>query len=240
MALRTVLAAHPFVSGPLAAMFAGLSHLRGKRVFHPHGVGFTAMLQPVAGAPTGAELFDRDAPVAAVARLSRSLGLPESFHDPCGLSFRVPDAYGPHSHQDFLLVTSACGRVGRHLLMPSAAFAGRPYSSLLPYRVDGATSIVGAEALTRSPGPTLAELRNGDSVALSFAITIARPGGPWRKVAELRLEERMPAAATEGLSFNPANCGGGIEPVGFLNDLRPAAYRGSQKGRSAGATRSSA
>jgi hypothetical protein len=233
MALRTMLATHPFVSGPLAATFASLSHLRGKRIFHPQGVGFAALLEPVAGAPTGATLFDRVEPAAAVVRLSRSLGLPESLPDPCGLSFRVPDAYGPHSHQDFLLVTSAHGRVARHLLMPSAAFAGRPYSSLLPYRVGESRSIVGAEALTRSPGPTLAELRHGEGVELSFAITLADPGGPWRKVAELRLEERMPEAATESLSFNPANCGGGIEPAGFLNDLRPSAYRGSQKGRSA-------
>lgn len=180
---------------------------------------------------TGAELFDRGEPAAAVVRMSRSAGLPESLPDPCGLAFRVPDAYGRGRHQDFLLVTSGYAPVARHLLLPSGGFADRSYSSLLPYRVGGEHLLVGAEPLDATEGLTLAELREREYGDLTFALTLATPTGPWQRVARLRLEERLPPAATERLRLSSAHSGGGLEPATFLNALRPAAYRGSQAGR---------
>lgn len=163
-------------------LFKGLSRLRGKRVFHPFGVGFEARLTPV-GEPSGAAAFDREA--GAVVRLSRAIGLPEALPDPCGLAFRIPDAYGPGRHQDLLLVTSAAPPGGRHTLMPSRGFADRPYSSVLPYRLRGETVMLGARALAPAPGPKLEDLSEGGAAAPDFEIRVAGIGGEWRPVARL-------------------------------------------------------
>jgi hypothetical protein len=224
---------HPIVAGATATFFGGLSRLRRKRIFHPRGVGFEATLTPDGTTRAGCELFDRDSPVEALVRLSRSLGLPEWLSDPCGLALRVPNAYGPDRHQDILLVTSGRAPLARHMLLPNRGFAARSYSSLLPYRIDGQAMLVGAEPSGPCPGPRVAELRSRQRADLSFAITLATPRGDWREVARLTLGRRLPAAETEALRFNPARSGGGIEPIGFLNGLRPPAYRGSQEGRRA-------
>jgi ferritin-like metal-binding protein YciE len=225
------LASNPLVAATTAALFSGLSRLRGRRIFHPHGVGFMGTLVPVGAGRTGAALFDGAEQVPAVVRLSRSVGLPENLRDPCGLAVRVPDAYGRGLHQDFLLVSSSLPPVARHLLLPSGGFSDRPYSSLLPYRLGGQTVLVGAQPLDSASNLTLAELRDRDRADLGFAITLAHPAGEWREVAELRVEGRLPGVVTERLRMNPAHSGGGLEPIGFLNALRPAAYRGSQEGR---------
>lgn len=221
----------PVLFSTVAGTFSGLSRLRGRRIVHPHGVGFEARLYPRGEGATGSRLFDGAEPVPAVVRLSRSLGLPEALADPCGLALRVPHAYGDDQHQDFLLVTSARRPVARHLLLPARGFSARTYSCLLPYRIGESLMLVGAEPVDRPPGPSLAELRERERAGLSFAITLATPSGTWREVARLELGARLAPEAVEALRFNPAHAGGGIEPVGLLNDLRPAAYRGSQEGR---------
>jgi hypothetical protein len=221
----------------LAGAFERLSRARGKRIFHPFGVGFAATLEAVrdggasvrAGEPS--LLFLRE-PVAAKVRLSRALGLPEWLPDPCGLALRVPDAYGPGRHQDLLLVTSALVPVGRHLPLPSRHFLDRPYSSLLPYRLRGELLLLGA----RGAGPTgqapkLADLRRRQTGELAFELLVASLAGEWRPAARLTLGERLPPKETERLGFDPTNTGGGLELAGLLNRLRGPTYRGSQEGR---------
>lgn len=212
----------------MKALFRSLSRLRRKRVFHPFGVGFEALLTPL-GEPTGAEVFDREA--KALVRLSRSAGLPEALPDPCGVAFRVPDAYGPGEHQDLLLVSSAAPPGGRHTLLPSRGFADRPYSSVLPYELRGETVMLGARALGPAPGPKLGDLRERETVALEFEILLAGLTGEWRPVARLALGERLPPELTERLHLDPTNTGGGLELVGLLNKLRGPAYAASQEGR---------
>jgi len=86
-------------AGPVAALtastFGALSRLRGKRIFHPHGVGFAGRLTPHLTEWSGAELLAGPEPRPVIARLSRSLGLPGPFPEPLGLALRAPDAYGP-------------------------------------------------------------------------------------------------------------------------------------------------
>lgn len=55
--------------------------------------------------------------------------------------------------------------------------------------------------------------------------------GHWRQVAVLRLGTRLPADRVEELNFSPAHTGGGLEPIGFFNRVRPPAYAASQEGR---------
>jgi hypothetical protein len=216
-----------------AGGFGALSRLRRKRIFHPHGVGFAALLRPLpAGAETGAAVLEEESEV--VVRLSRALGLPEWLPDPCGLAVRVPDAYGSGRHQDVLMVSSGCGRVGRHALLPARDFLARPYSTLLPYSLGEETVLIGARGITGAgPGPKLGELRRRDRAGLDFELLLAGVGGGWRPVATLSLRQRLPAERTERLGFDPTNTGGGLELAGPINRFRGPSYRGSQAGRDA-------
>lgn len=230
----------------LASAFERLSRARRKRIFHPFGVGFAARLEPVGGGGGGAARaggvapsaggepslpFLRE-PVEAKVRLSRALGLPEWLPDPCGLALRVPDAYGEGRHQDLLLVSSALAPVGRHLPLPSRHFVDRPYSSLLPYRLDGGLLLLGAHYLGASgQSPKLADLRQRQAGELNFELLVASLTGEWRPVARLALGERLPPEETERLGFDPTNTGGGLELAGLVNRLRGPSYRGSQDGR---------
>jgi hypothetical protein len=214
------------------SVFRSLSALRGKRVFHPHGVGFAATFTPHAAASTGTSIFDEQGPGTAIVRLSRAAGLPEPVPDALGLAIRIPDAYGAGRHQDFLLVTSGRLPVGRHLLLPARGFLGRTYSSLLPYRAGGRLVLVGAlPSHADGAGPGLARIRRGAAAGLAFKLALASPWGGWTEVATLALGQRLPDRAVEDLRFDPSNTGGGIELAGLLNRLRRPAYRGSQEGR---------
>ncbi|HEX3174981.1 MAG TPA: hypothetical protein VHQ43_12290 [Solirubrobacterales bacterium] len=183
-----------------AELFRGLSHWRGRRAFHPYGVGFAGELERLdGGAALPAEIGGE-----AIVRLSRSLGAPEWLPDPCGLALRVPDAYGPGSHQDLLLASSGQAPLARHLLLPSRGFYDRPYSSILPYRLAGKMVVMLAlPKRGRGAGPLLAELRERDRGDLEFELAIASLRGAPRPVARLHLGHRLPADPTERLDFDP-------------------------------------
>ncbi len=224
-------------AGALAGLFERLSRARGKRIFHPFGVGFAATLEPVGGdgasaGRVGPPLPFLREPVEAKVRLSRALGLPEWLPDPCGLALRVPDAYGEGRHQDLLLVSSALAPIGRHLPLPSRHFLDRPYSSLLPYRFRGELLLLGARrAGAAGQSPKLADLRQRQTGEVDFELLVASLAGEWRPVARLALRERLPPEGTERLGFDPTNTGGGLELAGLVNRLRGPSYRGSQDGR---------
>lgn len=212
----------------MKALYRNLSRLRGKRGFHPFGVGFAARLTPLGGGLEGTA-FGRES--ETLVRLSRSLGLPEALPDPCGLALRVPDAHGPGRHQDLLMVSSALPPGGRHALLPSRGFCDLPYSSLLPYRLGGRTVVLGARALAPRPGPKLEDLAERRVGGLEFELRAAGLTGGWEPFARLSLAERLAPERSERLCFDPTNTGGGLELVGLLNRLRGPAYAASQEGR---------
>jgi hypothetical protein len=221
----------PTLAAPVARMFRGLSRWRGKRIFHPKGVGFAATLTPLPAGRVGAVALDT--PSKPIVRLSRSLGLPEPLPDPCGLAFRIPDAYGEGRHQDVLLVSSAQAPLARHMILPSRGFLDRPYSSLLPYRLDGELVVLIAKGVGDGRGPLLADLRGRERGGLEFELGLATLAGRWRPVARLALGERLADEETERLALDPTNTGGGLELVWWLNRLRGPSYRASQEGRRA-------
>jgi hypothetical protein len=207
-----------------------LSHLRGRRIFHPFGVGFHGRLIPVAGASTGATALDEESEI--LVRLSRALGLPEWLPDPCGLGLRIPDAHGPGRHQDILLVSSGSAPLARHTISPARGFLDRPYSSVLPYELGGELVMLGAGAAgAAGRGPTLADLRMSERAELDLELLLADMRGEWRPVARLELGRRMPPEETERLELDPTNTGGGLRLAGLVNRLRGPSYRGSQEGR---------
>ena len=217
------------VGAAAARVLEGLSRLRGKRIFHPHGVGFEGLLTPLDERSVSAIALEREA--AVIVRLSRSLGLPEWAPDPCGIGLRIPDAYGAGRPQDILMVSSARRPVARHAPLPSRGFADRPYSTLLPYEVEGRLILIGARAAATGPGPRVADLRAREQAGLDFVLEIAGLADRWRPVARLSLRRRLPAEETERLDLDPTNTGGGLRLAGFLNRVRGPSYRGSQVGR---------
>ena len=167
------------------------------------------------GGDHGAPLFDVPGEHRAIARLSRSVGLPKPLPDILGIALRVLDAHGPKRDQDFLLVTSVDLPVLHHLILPGPLGPyGQSYSCVLPYRVGDRLRLVGA--VPRRP---------------DFDLAVAPVAGRWTPVGRIRLGEKLSQEASFQLRFNPWNCGGGIRPTGPFQGIRDPAYRGSQEAR---------
>jgi len=158
--------------------------------------------------------------------------VPRPLPDLLGMSIRVPDAYGRGLHQDFLLVGSADRPVLHHLFLPARDVQQRPYSSSLPYRAGPERFIVGALPHPDSPHPAgeteLERVRIAAATGcLRFQLAVAAPMARFTPVAELHVAAPLPTAA-EALRFLPLNAGGGLEPLGLLNEMRRYAYPMSQ------------
>lgn len=234
-AFRPVGRATPVVEGTAgvvaAAVTGAASAVRRKRVFHPDGVASRATLQ-VTGAHHGARLLDEAGTHEAVVRLSRGAGLPEWLPDFLGFALRVPDAHGAGQHQDLLLVSSLSRPGLRHALLPARSFGHERYSTLVPYRVGGRTVLFGARRLAdgAADGTRVQDLRDG-ATALRFALELAELRGPWEPIGVVELGAALAESDGRALRFDPANTGGGIEPVGVVQAVRRLAYRSSQAAR---------
>lgn len=210
------------LSGISAAVFAGLSAARRKRIFHPRGVTFEGTVIFHEGNPLpfgGAE--------RALVRMSRAAGLPQRVPDLFGLAIKLPDA-----GQDLLLVTSGEDAVTRHLLVPTTGFFRRPYSTVLPYELDSETIVLGARPdqllvhLSRQDmddlGPLVATGR------LRFDLTWGRAGtGEVETFASLVVDRDHDG----DIAFNPFNSRPELKPAGGLNRLRRESYERSQRAR---------
>jgi hypothetical protein len=62
---------------------------------------------------------------------------------------------------------------------------------------------------------------------LRFQLAVAVPMARFTPVAELHIGAPLPTAA-DALRFLPLNAGGGLEPLGVLNEMRRYAYPMSQ------------
>jgi hypothetical protein len=221
-------------SGSAAAvLFGSLSRLRGRRIAHPHGIGFEAELSidaPPSQDDAAGVLSDRAARPAVV-RFSRALGLPENVPDILGIAVRLPDCYGPGIHQDLLTVTSWRAPLARHTLTPAPrGFLGHFFTTLVPYRVADRLLMVGFEATPRSRSPhrlgRFAERAPGSS----FELVTAGLANRWNRVGVLRIRGRIGEGEIDSIRFNPWNTAPGLTPVGPLQKTRAEAYAGSQKG----------
>lgn len=219
-----------------AAIFAGLATARHDRSMHGPGIAFRCRVElaPPAGVGHGAPFFAEPATYDATIRFSRGIGLPQPAADLLGIAIRVHDAHPGGAPQD-LLVTSSGGRPGtRRLLLPARdGFFGQWFSSVLPYRVGDARTLLGVRAVTPAAGEgtDFARLQathgRGD---LTFALALADRVG-WTRVGTILVGDRLSDAESTALSFDPWTAGPGIRPVGVLNRLRAAAYPGSRKAR---------
>jgi len=218
------------------AAFAALSRLRGAKSLHPRGQVYEASLsvEGSAHAPAGATLLGTPAEHPAIARFSRSVGLPELLPDLFGIALRLPDVHGPGRHQDLLAVTSVDRPLLHRVFVPVVDPQQAPYSSSLPYRAGPHRFLIGFQPVPGSPRPRTGTLDERLAAAaatgrLELYLSVAPLSGRFRPVARLRIGRRLPEAAN-AIRFNPWNTGGGMEPAGVLNRLRRPAYPASQRG----------
>jgi len=217
------------VQRAVESLFAALARLRGGRALHTDGTVFDAHLSVDPASAVGAALGG-PATRPAVVRMSRSVSLPGRAPDLLGVALRV--AAGP-GLLDMLLAS-----VGRHdrdhvLLLPATGWWKRPYSTLLPYRVDGRLLVLG---LTPPPVP-------GGPAPADAAATVARApvvltvteqplGGRRHEVGRLVLTG--PRTGPDAHTFDPIrNALPRLRPVRTLGLLRELAYTGSRRGRRA-------
>lgn len=230
--------------GPLAhasaALFGAGSKLRGARVVHPQGVGFAGELRVERTLPGHAAvpLLRAGERRAVIARLSRSVGLPEPLPDLLGLTLRIEDGHGAGQDLDLALITSADG-LGHFLLLPTlSGFLGRPFSSVMLYEIAGRKRLFGALPVTAPadvPGSRSVEqlLETAARDELRWQLAVAEPRGSFCPFGEISLRDRLPDEEVDSIAFNPATSGGGIRAVGPLMGIRGAAYAGSQRARGA-------
>lgn len=218
----------PPVRRAVEVVFAGIAKLQHGRAFHPRGVTFEARIQRAETGRTPPVLPTDDG--VALVRLSKAVGLPARVPDVYGLAFRLPDVYGPGRHQDVLLSTSGERPGMRSVLLPATGIDQRRYSSLLPYRHRNRLVLLSA----RYAGPPrrsplhIDDLEHAANAGqLAFEVAVARFRGPWRTVARLTLQRRVPAGESERLRFHPWNTSTELRPVGPMSNLRAPAYEAS-------------
>jgi hypothetical protein len=199
------------VAPAVSAAVRVASLVRGSRVIHGKGRTVAGRLQ-VLGGSYGAQLLDTPDEYDAVVRLSRSVGLPAPLPDVHGLAIRIPDAYGTGRHQDLLLDSTASAPFLRRWPLPRRR--PRVYSSLHSFDIGGRRRLLGARW-------------NGDELEL----LTATPHRPWEVFGRLVLDDEITSAPQ--LQFNVWNTGGGITPVGALQEWRRRSYEASRVGSEA-------
>ena len=132
-----------------------------------------------------------------------------------GSRYGCPTSTGPGRHQDFLLAVVGEGVVGRGCF---GLRSGRGQGYQPPaLQAGGRRLLVGARP--HAVGGRIRPARRSRR-------------GPWRVAARLALGSRLEDAVARELRFDPWNSGGGLVPVGVVNRVRGAAYRGSRRGSS--------
>lgn len=226
----------------LETTFRGLAKRSGGRVFHDNGALYEARLEL---SSAGNALFGW-APGSTVdgafVRVSRGTGRAAEKPTVLGLAVQVPNAQG--GVENMLMVSAGEGRVGRRVLRNADGFFGDKvhYSSLIPFRLAGATSgpkyLVLAEPDIRvagAAGRAITDLEEVNALTekgqAAFRLSLAAVGDPSKsqEVGRVILSRRLPAGASDAFTFQQWT-NASLTPVGLINRIRKAAYTGSQEG----------
>ncbi len=237
--------------GLLLAPFTALvSAARRARTFHPDGVVYVGVAEPLARAHDERfEVLARrlDGPVLVRASTALWRGGRE-WIDALGLALRFRDAGEPptsimpsEDDQDLLFATI------RHpwttpfapLTTQVHDFLANDYYAVSPFHADGVGRIELRLASPRERRKPTAGASRADRLAHDVAAGHAHfelearaveHGAPWTPVVTVRLVERTPVDDA-ALRFSPFREGRGVRPVGFVHALRRAAYAASQMAR---------
>jgi hypothetical protein len=181
---------------------------------HPRGeVTQGRLFRRGAQPATGVAWLDEPGTDDVLVRRSRAIGLPGSAPDIHGLAVRVPRPDGGYG--DLLLATTGWGRVTRFLLTASRSPRRRPMTTLLPYRTDRGSLLLGARAIGED----------------CFELAVATPEGEWTRFADLRVSA-LPAG-DQDVSFDPvAHQVPGLEQYAAVERMREPSYQTARASRS--------
>lgn len=204
----------------LKAVFAVLLAFRPGRPIHRNGV----MLEGVfthTRVFSGEEWLDSSGEEQVLARISRSVGLPDAVPDVVGLALRIGDA-------DVLLSTTGRGLPGRFVVQPRRSVVDGPFTSLMPFKGAGGPVLLAARR--EGPGPglrTLSQLRSYGA-ELQWGLFYSRLRGPWTRFGTLTL--RVADSQAGPPRFDPV----GRPPAGlgtyeWARALRVPSYALAQK-----------
>lgn len=171
----------------LRGVFAALLVLRRPRPIHVRGTMLAGTIRWVGPRRrSGISWIDEPPPTGEariVARLSRSLGLPEALPDILGLALRLADdpATSEADAGDIEFASTGRGVPLRYALLPLRRPESARFGILLPYR--GRRGPVLLSATTVDGGP--------DADAWRLVLSFASPLGPWRPFALVRLSRTV-------------------------------------------------
>lgn len=204
----------------VSAAFTRLARWRAAPAFHPRGELFDARVSLTERASATATALGGTGERPALVRLSKGAGTPGGFPDLLGVAVRTEVG----GHVVDVLFTS-----GNRILVPSAGWARRPYTTLLPYTAGGSRVVLGLEP--EDPE----EAAHADPAAavtpLAFTLTERERGSPRRPIGRLVVEAPH---GDDAIAFDPVlNSHPELKPARPLRRLRAWAYTGSRRGRGA-------
>lgn len=207
------------------SVFAVLKLFRPDRPIHRSGVVLQGTLVHTR-VFSGEDWMDSSGTEEVTARISRSVGLPESMPDVVGLALRVGDA-------DILLSTTGYSFPTRFLLRPRRALLDGPFTSIMPFRGAGGPVLIAARR--EGPGPEvtrLSQLRNFTG-ELQWGLHYSRLRGPWTRFATVRLsvsDGQEGNSQGGGIRFDPVGRPpAGLETYDWTRSLRIPSYAVAQK-----------
>ncbi len=221
----------------LRALFAGLLLLRRPRPIHVRGRVLEGHITWLPGAePSGIAWVDEapSVPVAVVARLSRSVGLPWLLPDVIGLALRIDAGDLP---ADIELASTGRGVPGRFMLAVQRSASRAWFGTLFPYRSSRGPVLLSARQTSDGTLPARGDALDAVLTRAGWGLRLyhATPTGLWHPFADVSLRMRAGAddAANHGTSQDDAGLrfdsvrnalpGAGTYP--WVRSLRQPSYR---------------
>jgi hypothetical protein len=212
----------PAVARPTAAIFGGLSRLRGRRAMHPTGLLLSGQLSVPSDPRLPADWRSLDGAHGLV-RFSKAIGLPGGIPDVLGIALRFGD-------QDILLATAlAPAPVLQHILVPARSFDRATFSSLLAHRAGSGIGILRGRIQGTLPaaGGQLEAVRAAHG--LHVQLEVGGLLGGRRPLGTVTLGGVLEDQPAPSVRFDPWRAGAGLGPVGPIQRLRAAAYAASRR-----------
>lgn len=198
----------------LRALFAGILLLRRPRPIHVRGRMLDGHITWLSGAETSGIAWVDDAPsapVAVVARLSRSVGLPWVLPDVIGLALRIDARDGP---ADIELASTGRGVPGRFVLAVHRSASPAWFGTLFPYRSTRGPVLLSARQVSDGTLPARGDLLDAVLTRGGWRLRLyhATPTGLWHPFADVSLRMRA------GLDDDPGPDGAAPDGAGLRFD----------------------
>ena len=209
------------VARPTAAVFGGLSRLRGRRAMHPVGVVLAGQLQVPddVSLPRAWRALDG---MRGIVRFSKSVGLPGQVPDVLGVALRFGE-------QDLLLASALRPPVLQHLLIPAAGFDRTTFSTLLPHRVGRTAAVIQGRLDSALPEADSYLDAVARSTGINLQLEAVSFAGRRRRLGVVAIGEVIESEPGSRVRFDPWRSGAGLDPVGPLQVMRAAAYAASRR-----------